>query len=520
MMTFSKTKLFTALCAVVFAASAISTADAALSRKPQDNFFLATATDPLGLDPALVDDAESGNVVCNVYESLLKFKPDSTEVEPSLAESYTVSEDGLVYTFKLRQGVKFHDGTPFNAEAVKFNIDRQMPEVATPKMSYASLVYGDVDHTDVIDEYTVQISLKKPSTPFLHNLAMVYAAPIVSPAALKANNNNVNMAPCGTGPYKFVAWDKGQQVIVTRNEEYWGEPGKTANLIFRVMPEASARVVALNNGEVDAITGVDVNTVKEITDGGSKLFTAEGMNVSYMFFNCRDTGTTIKLDKDVRRAIAMAVNKDELVETLYKGYATPATTILPSFVPGYSANVKPVTYNPEEAKKIFESKGIDSLTIMTYSGARAYNTVGGQVLAEAVQAYLDKVGVKADVLVYDWATFKAKLLTDTWDVGFIGWTGDNGDPDNFLNLFASDDPIANQGLWVNQEYRDLISKAAATPEGPERAALYEQAEQLLADEAGVIPLSHAKAMGGYRPNVEGFTIHSVGNTFLMNVVKH
>ena len=518
-MKFSKTKLFAAILAVAFSASAISTADAALSRKPQDNFFLATATDPLGLDPALVDDAESGNVICNVYESLFKFKEDNTDIVPSLAESYTVSDDGLVYTFKLRQGVKFHDGTPFNAEAVKFNIDRQMPENVVPKMSYASLVYGDVVKTEVVDEYTVKVTLRKPSTPFLHNLAMNYAAPMVSPAALKANNNNVNQAPCGTGPYKFVAWDRGQQVIVTSNEDYWGEPAKTQNLIFRVMPEASARVVALNNGEVDAIVGVDVNVVDQIKQAGNTLYSSEGMNVSYMFYNCRDTGTTIKLDKDVRRALGMAINKKELVETLYKGYATPADTILPTFVPGYSPNVKPLEYNPEEAKKILEQKGIKSLTIITYSGARAYNTVGGQVLAEAVQAYLDKVGVKADVLVYDWATFKAKLLTDTWDIGFVGWTGDNGDADNFLNLFASDDPISNQGLWVNQEYRDLIAKGVSLKDGAERTKVYEQAEQILADDAGVYPISHAMVLAAHRPNVKHFLLHKVGNTYLDKVSK-
>ena len=189
------------LLASVFAASLLVgsvTADAAgLSRAPQDNFFFASANDPLGLDPALVDDEEGAKILSNLYEGLLAFKPNNTDVVPCLATSWDVSEDGKVYTFHLRQGVKFHDGTPFNAEAVKFNFDRQMPENRTPKMSYAGFVFADVVKTDVVDEYTVKVTLSKNATPFLHNLAMSFAGPIVSPKALKENNNNVSLAPCG-----------------------------------------------------------------------------------------------------------------------------------------------------------------------------------------------------------------------------------------------------------------------------------------------------------------------------------
>ena len=420
--------MIAAALAVVFTAGCISSAEAALSRKPQDNIFYATSTDPLGLDPALVDDNDSGKIIGNIYESLLRFKNSNTEVEPQLAESYEISPDGLSYTFKLRQGVKFHDGTPFNAEAVKFNIDRQMPENLVPKMSYAGLVYGDVKSTEVIDEYTVRINLKKPSTPFLHNMAMLYSAPMASPTALKKYNNNLMQNPCGTK-------------------------------------------------------------------------------------------NPITKDKDVRRALSMAINVPEMVATLYKGYATPANTLLPPFVPGYSPDVKQVQYNPQEAAKILKEKGVSTIKILTYTGARFYNPVGGQVLAEAVQSYFDKVGVKAEVLAYDWATYKNKLATDEWDIGFMGWTGDNGDPDNFLNLFASDDPINNNGLWYNDEYRALIAKGVELKDGPERNELYHKAEQIMADEAALLPISHAQVIAAYRPNIKNFSVHQVGMTFFKDVVK-
>lgn len=496
----SRKTLLASAMALMFSFSAVS-ADAAMSRKPQDNIFFATGNEPAGLDPALVDDNDSGNILCNIYESLLRFKPASTEVEPSLAESWTISEDGLTYTFKLRQGVKFHDGTPFNAEAVKFNFDRQRPENLVPKMSYAPFVFGDVESTTVVDEYTVAVKLKNPSTPFLRNMAMVFAAPIVSPTALKAGNNSVMDKPVGTGPYKLFAWDRGQQIILTTNEDYWDEKPSIQNVIYRVMKDTSARVVALNNGEVDIITAIDPNVIPEIEKNGGKIYAEEGPSTNYMLFNTRD-GFMCK-DREVRKAIAQAIDVPSLVESLYQGYSLYATTWFPSFMDGYDPNTKPVQYDPEAAKKFFEQKGIKSLKIMTYSNARPSNTAGGQVLAEAIQSYLAKVGVKADIIVYDYNTYRGKLLTDSWDLSFLGWAGDNGDPDNFINIFANDDPVANNGLWKNEEFRKLVIEAARTPEGPKRVEMYKQADRIIAEDVGVLPLSHPKDLLAYRPNISG-----------------
>lgn len=514
----NKTKMMVAAMTVVFGASVFS-ANAALSRKPQDNLFYATSTDPLGLDPALVDDFDSGNIASNLYEGLMTFKKDNTEVVPQLAESYTVSDDGLTYTFKLRQGVKFHDGTDFNAQAVKFNFDRQMPENQVPKMSYASMVFNNVETSKVIDDYTFEVKLKKPQTQFLHNLAMSFSAPIISPTALQKYNNNVNEHPVGTGPYQFVAWDRGQQVILTRFDDYWGEKAKTANIIIRTIPETSARIVALNNGEIDVAFGLDANVIAQIEQGGNIITNTEGMNTNYMFFNVHDKQKSVVLDKEVRKALAMSVNVPELVQSLYKGYASVATTFLPTFIPGYSKNVKQVTYNPEKAKEILAKKGVTHINMISYTGARQYNPVGGQVLAEAIQGYFAKVGVKSDLQVYDWATYKNKLLTADFDVAFMGWNGDNGDPDNFLALFADDDPINNTPRWVNQEYRDLIAKGAATKEGPARNAVYEQAEMVLAEESPILPISHARQMVAYRPNIKDLLYHQVGLLFFSSTVK-
>ncbi len=514
----NKKSLLSAALAVVFGASTLTAADAApLSRKPQDNLFYATSTEPLGLDPALVDDNDSGNINCNIYESLLQFKSDNTDIEPCLAESWTISEDGTEYTFKLRQGVKFHDGTEFDAEAVKFNFDRQRPENLVPKMSFAPLVFGDVKSTEVVDKYTVKITLNKSSTPFLRNMAMCFAAPIISPTALKKYNNNVMENPVGTGPYKLVAWDKGQQLILTTNEEYWGKKPPVQNVIYRIMKETSARVVALNNGEADIINGIDANVIKQIKEAGNVVYEDEGNNTNYMVYNCREGYITA--DREVRLALAQAINVPELVESLYKGYADYAPSYFPTFMDGHDPALKGIEFNPEAAKKVFEKKGIKEINILTYSNARYYNTVGGQVLAEAVQAYLAKVGVKANIEVYDWATFKTKLLTNKWDISFIGWIGDNGDPDNFINILSADDPISNQGLWLNEEFISIVNQATHVKDGPERIALYKRAAEIINEDVGILTISHAKTLAAHRPNISGKFTHPIGLNFFVNVKK-
>ena len=344
-----------------------------------DTLIFAQASDPRSLDPALADDGESTKINTNIYEGLVKYADDSTEIEPCLAESWDVSDDGLSYTFHLRQGVKFHDGTDFNAEAVKINYDRQLPGNATENMSYAGFIFGSVKDIVVDDDYTVTINLTEAQTPFLANLAMVQGSPIVSPKALEDNNNDVSQAPCGTGPYKFVRWDVEQDVILERNEDYWGEPAKTKNVIFKIIKDNSARVIALNNGEADIIDGVDSNVVDQITAAGNIVQQDEAMMTNYMAFNTTDGAMT---SKEARQAVVEAINVPELVQTLYKGYDEPANTFLPTTLPGYDESISQPAYDPDAAKQTLADEGITSLHILTYDTTRPYNTAGGKTLAE------------------------------------------------------------------------------------------------------------------------------------------
>ena len=473
----------------------------------------AQGADPRGLDPALIDDGESSKPICQMYEGLLKYGDNNTEVEPCLAESWEVSEDGLTYTFKLRQGVKFHDGTDFNAEAVKYNVDRQTVN-KTEDMLYADFVFGDVAECNVNDDYTVEIVLNKVSTPFLNNLAMSLGAPMVSPTACEANNNNLNEAPCGTGPYKFVRWDKNEAVVMERNEDYWGEKGVAKQIVFKTITDNSARVVALTNGEVDIIDGIDANVVDQVTSAGALLNMAEGMNINYLAYN-----TQRITDPEVRKALSQAVNVPELVASLYRGYASEATSILPTFMPGYSADVKQVSYDPEAAAQTLADKGVTELHMLAYTNPRPYNTATGQTLAEALQGYYEKVGVTCSIDSYDWTTYKEKVGTGDYDVCLYGWIGDNGDPDNFMNLLASEDIEINVAQYSDEEFNTMLAEAASTPNGEERNAIYAQMEQKIADECVWLPISHQENLSAYLSNVHNYIAHPTGNVFLSQTYK-
>ncbi len=473
----------------------------------------AQGADPRGLDPALIDDGESSKPICQMYEGLLKYGDSNTEVEPCLAESWEISDDGLTYTFKLRQGVKFHDGTDFNAEAVKYNVDRQTVN-KTADMLYADFVFGDVAACNVVDDYTVEIVLNKKNTAFLNNLAMSLGAPMVSPTACEANGNNLNEAPCGTGPYKFVRWDKNEAVVMERNEDYWGEKGIAKQIVFKTITDNSARVVALTNGEVDIIDGIDANVVDQVTAAGAMLYKAEGMNINYIGYN------TQKLtDPEVRKALSQAVNVPELVASLYRGYASEATSILPTFMPGYSADVKQASYDPEAAKQTLADKGVTEIHMLTYTNPRPYNTATGQTLAEALQGYYSKVGVNCTIDSYDWTTYKEKIGTGDYDLCLYGWIGDNGDPDNFMNLLAADDIEMNVAQYHDDELNQMIAEAVTMDNGEERNAAYAAMEQKLAEECVWLPISHQENLSAYLSNVHNYIAHPTGNVFLSQTYK-
>lgn len=482
--------------------------------------IFAQGADPRSLDPAYFDDGESSKVAGNIFEGLLKYKSDSTDLEPCLAESWEVSSDAKEYTFKLRQNVKFHDGTPFNADAVKFSVERQLPPNVKEDMPYASFTFGPVEKVEKVDDYTVKFFLKEPYTPFLANLAMTQAAPIVSPEGVKKFGDKFVENPVGTGPFKFVKWDKGQSITLERNEEYWGGKAKASKVVFKFTKENSVRASELMTGAVDMIDGIDPNDVKKLEDSKMQVFKDKGMNINYLCFN---TSRAPFNDPKLREAVTRAINRDELVKFLYQGYADVATSVMPNFIPGYNKDVKPYDYDVEKAKALLKEAGKENLKIkiISYSNPRPYNPVNGQKLAEAVQNYLSKVGITATIDIYPWTEYKPKIDQGEGDLAFYGWIGDNGDADNFLSLLDSKEikSTLNSAKYANPEVDKLLAKARSLPNGDERNKAYQDMQALVLVDAPWVPISHALTLTAASPKIKNFKFHPTGNVFLKDVEK-
>ena len=478
----------------------------------EEILIFAQGADPRGLDPGIADEGESSKVNVQMYEGLLAYKKDSSQVEGCLAKSWDISEDGLEYIFYLQEGVKFHDGTDFDAEAVKYNVERQTI-YKTEDMAYADFVYGVVERVEAVDKYTVKMILKEPCTPFLNNLAMAMGAPMVSPAACEKYDNNLMEHPVGTGPYKFVRWDKKEAIVLERNEEYWGEKPKAKKIIIKTIADNSARVLALLNKEVDMIDGIDATMIDKVKEGGCKVYFSQGMNTCYMAYN------TTRLNKETRKAISQAVNVEELVENLFQGYAKVANSILPEVVEGYSDKIRQTAYSPQEAAEYLKEKNVTKLHAITYTNARPYNPFGGQILAEAVQGYLAKAGVELVIDAYDWTNYREKMTSGDYDVCFYGWFGDNGDADNFMSLLETKDPAMNLARYENSEYNKLAAQARQTQKGEKRNQLYKQMEEIAADDNVWLLFCHNANASAYREEVKNYSYHVTGNIFLKDIYK-
>lgn len=488
----------------------------------QKIFVFGQGSDPRGLDPAYVDDGESANPIVNIYDGLVRYKPGNTEIEPALATEWSSSPDGKEWTFKLRQGVKFHDGTPFNADAVVFSVSRQLPPQRTDAMPYASFAFGPVQKVEKVDDYTVKFILSEPYAPFLANLAMVLAAPIVSPAAVEKYGDKFIENPVGTGPFKFVEWKKGQQIVLEANKEYWDGAPKLDKLVYKIVKENSVRASELRTGGIQAMNGVDPNDVKMLEEAGVTVIKNPGMNINYLAFFCNKKPFD---NPKLRLAVSHAINRENLINFLYQGLAELPNSMLPSFMPGHDKSLKAPEYNPEKAKQLLAEAGYPNglkVTLLTYSAVRPYNPVGGDKLAAAVQADLRKVGIEVEIKTYPWKEYKeiyTPEIVQAGDFMLYGWIGDNGDPDNFLSLLETKEikSTLNAAKYSNKKVDELLVKGrtAKTPE--ERNAAYSELQKIVQDEAPWVFLSHSKDMAAVSKNVEGFDLHPVGVVYFRDV---
>lgn len=496
--------------------------------------------DSVGLDPAYETDGNSFMVCDNVFEALVFYADESTALEPGLAESWDISPDGKTYTFHLRQGVKFHDGTDFNADAVVFSIGRMMkepqvkfvgegweiPAQERPPEYWVSMEMDDiVEAIEATDDATVVFKLKKVNAPFLANLGMDFAD-IISPTAFMKDPTEFIRNPVGTGPFKFVNWVKDDRIVLERFADYWDKSGGPYldKVVFRSIPENSVRFLELKTGNIHICqfpNPQDIDMARE--DPNLILPTQPGMNIGYLGFNL--TKEPWQSNLDLRKAIAYAINKQAIVDNLYQGLGQVAKNPIPPTMWGYNDDIPGYTFDPEKAKAHLEKagfpggEGLGEITLWSMPVPRPYNPDGVKI-GEAMAADLADVGITAKVVTFEWGTYlkRQREQPEDMDLFQLGWTGDNGDPDNFLAVLF--DGLASEAIrtqWKNEEYHQLMIQGRETIDQDKRAEIYKKAQQIYYDECANLPIAHSTVIWPAQKNVKNFKLHPTSSVRLKNV---
>ncbi len=487
---------------------------AACQRAPQSSpstIIFARGADSQKLDPADVDDGESIKVLVNITEGLVRFKPGAADIEPCLATSWTISPDGLTYRFRLRPGVKFHDGTPLDAHTALFSFQRQMDpshpaHFKNATFAYWSAMYSMVESVTAPDAGTLEFRLKEPHAPFLANLA-IFPAHLISPATRDQQH------PIGTGPFRFVEWKPNENLTLEANPDYWDGAPKIQRVVFKVVPDSATRLIELQTGQIQAMDGIDPNDLPIIQrDRSLRLIEAPGLNVCYLAFNC-DKVT----DQNLRRAIAAAIHKPDLVNAVYRGMATVARNPLPPFVPGHNdaipiAPPPPPRVTPRPLR----------LEVMTNPRPYLPNPTRA---AEMIKADCAKAGIPIEIVPNEWGSHLARTSHGQHELALLGWVGDTGDADNFLYVLLDKDTARlgsalNICFWRNEDYHRLVLAARREPDPGKRAELYRKAQEIVFEETPMVPLAHAEALAACRANVEGLRLEFNGDVLFRDVKLH
>ncbi len=515
----------------------------------------AGASDPVALDGALVSDGESLRVITQIFETLVALKPGTTEPEPGLAESWEANDDGTVWTFKIRQGVTFHDGETLDAEAVCFNFDRWYNfkgSLQNPGATYYwQVVFGGFatynpdsgapedslyKSCEATDEATAVLTLTKPSATFIPALSQ-QAFSIASPKALtefKADEGTVDADgvftasgtfgtehPIGTGPFQFDSWTRNDRLVLKKYEDYWGEKSKIDELIVRPIADNAARLQALQTGEIqgyDLVEPQDIQTIEG--DAELQIIDRPAFNVAYVGFNIAKKPTD---DVKVREAIAYGLDRQAVVDNFYSGRAVVATQFMPPEVVGYADDVPEYTFDPEKAKQILTDAGYTLPVPLEFwyptDVSRPYMPDPKRNF-EAFAASLNKSGFKVTAKSAPWNPDYLGRADEgnAGNLRMLGWTGDYGDADNFIGTFFQ----SPQKAWGTTttpltEIEKLLNDAEIETEQSKREELYQEANRQIMTQLPGVPYAHSKPALAFRANIKGYIASPTTNELFSTV---
>ncbi|MEX2614444.1 MAG: ABC transporter substrate-binding protein [Gaiellaceae bacterium] len=534
------------LLACIVAVLAFVAAGCGGSGGDENTLVFGTASDPTALDGALISDGESIRVLYQMTEGLTALRPGTSEVIPSLATDWETSDDGLAWTFNLREDVTFHDGEPFDAEAVCFNFERwfNFPQSLQGEGTtyYWQFGFGGGFKTpaegspgpddslytscEAVDELTVTLNLTKPSATILSTLTLP-SIHILSPAALEEFEADAGAQsedgifqpggtystehPTGTGPYKFESWTVGEQLVLVRNDDYWGEHALTEKLIFRPIADNAARLQALQTGEIQGYDLVEPQDVPTIQGEGSlQLLERPPFNVGYLLINSANP----PMDKlEVRQAVAHAINRQELVDSFYAGRGIVAKEFMPKEIVGYADDVVEYEYDPAKSRNLLQQAGLSLPVEIDFwyptDVTRDYMPDPKRNF-EAMAADLNAAGFKVVPHSAPWRPDYVGLLNEgkAGHLSLFGWIADFADADNFIGTFFQV-PSAQFG-FENKAIHDLLDRGEVESDPAKREQIYEEANRKIMEFLPSLPYVHAKAALAFESNIQGFVPSPVG----------
>lgn len=486
---------------------------------------------PENFNPQINTTGTSFDAARPVYNQLVQFERGTVDVVPGLAETWDVTDNGTVVTFHLRKGVKFHaikGYTPtrdFNADDVLFSFNRQWKD-DNPfhKVSGGAYDYFNdmempalIKAIDKVDDLTVKFTLTRAEAPFLADLAMDFASiqsAEYADAMMKAGTpEKLDQEPVGTGPFSFVAYQKDAVIRFKANPDYWGGKPELDGLIFAITKDPTARYAKLKKNECQVMIApnpADLAAMK--TDPTVNLLSQPGLNVSYLAFNVTKKPFD---DKRVRQAVSLAINKDAILRDVFQGAGQPAKNLIPPTLWGYNDKVEDYKYDPEKAKALLKEAGLADgfeTDLWWMPVQRPYNPNARRV-AEIMQSDLAKVGIKAKLVSFEWGEYRKRLQAGEHMMGQLGWTGDNGDPDNFFFLLgcaAARENGQNLSKWCDKGFDERLQKAKALTDKAERSKLYEEMQVIAHDEAPQYTIAHSVVFEPLRKEVEGYKISPLG----------
>lgn len=525
---------------VRFAAGGLALAAAALlsSTVQAKTLVYCSEGSPEGFNPSLYTSGTTFDASSkNVYNRLVEFERGTTTLGPALAESWEVSDDGLEYTFKLREGVKFHTTESFtptrdmNADDVVWSFERQR-DAEHPFHTVSGGTYEYFQGMDMpnliasvekVDDMTVKFVLNKPEAPFLANLGMDFAS-IMSAEYAEAMNEagtpeEVDLSPVGTGPFQLVAYQKDAVIRYAAHPDYWAGKAPIDNLVFAITPDASVRWQKVQAGECHIMPYPNPADLEAIAANEDvELMEQEGLNVGYLAFNIEKPPFDNKL---VRQALNMAVNKDAILDGVFQGAGKAAKNPIPPTIWSYNDAVEDYPYDPEKAKAMLEEAGVTDLKtdIWAMPVQRPYNP-NARRMAELIQADWAAVGVEAEIVSFEWGEYLERSKQGEHQTLLLGWTGDNGDPDNFLHVLlgcAAAEDGTNRARWCHQPFEDLILQAKEVSDIGERTKLYEEAQLVFKEEAPWATIAHSVVFKPVRKEVVDFKIDPFGGHIFYGV---